>query len=149
MSKYDRQGVRTARDLERKYDLGGGVQAAQKYAAAAAQSAAAAQAAAERLNEGYSQAELVSRLNGNSSAFTIEGGVPYIDAAYIKGLTLNDAALAQATYTAMETNTLTIVPTKETIASWYNAGLWNQSHVYACADKILTDADIAEILGEG
>lgn len=153
MKKQDKQGVRTAKDLERKYNLGGGEQAAQRYAASAAQSAAAAQAYAEQLSNGLSQSQLVASLNGASSAFTIVGGVPYLNAAYITGLA-QDVPLAQVAYTAMVAGALlpsTIAKmTKSQIAAWYNAGLWNEVCVEMTANNgILTPDEVNEILGRG
>ncbi len=85
MSKQDRQGVRTAAALERKYNVKKGFEKAETAEALASE----AKEASKKLDEELKQQEIFNRLtnNGKSQGFFIgQDGNFYINASYIVAL---------------------------------------------------------------
>ena len=132
MSKQDRQGVRSAADLERKYKFGdisrskADSRTAQRSATVAQNSASEAIAAA---NKAATAAEEASKA-----------------VADVK--TAIDRVEAQAVYTAMMTDTLIDTAIKAKITAWHSKALWTDAMVNKAVDKgILSSAEAAEIIG--
>lgn len=172
MSKQDRQGARSASDLERKYDLGTTFGGVQDLVNLATREAANAKAAVSDLNSRLDQDELIKRIteDGESPVLYFVGDKVYVAASYIKGVLASedgksividldnntaslacvDALEAQSVYTAMMTDTLAEWQTekiKANIEKWYDVALWTADMVNASVDKgVLTSAEATEIL---
>jgi hypothetical protein len=165
MKKQDRQGARTVTDLERRYNLGD--------IPDAVENARIAQRSAE---EARSAANEASKVAGTllSLVHTDDEGVPCLSGSDIKGgviaskdgtsivldldngtasLPLMDgrieAVSAQASYTAMMTDTLIDgTLTKNKISRWYALTLWTALMIEnAVVKDVLTADEAAEILG--
>ena len=172
MSKQDRQGARTAAELEQKYNLGMNFGDVQQLVKQAQREAADAKAAVSDLNARLDQKEIVERIteDGKYPVLFIVGDNVYADATYIKRGALKsvdesividldnntvsmpymDAIEAQTVYTAMMTDTLApwqMNGIKANIEKWYDAALWTADMVNASVDKgILTSAEASGIL---
>jgi hypothetical protein len=173
MAKQDRQGVRTAAEVERKYNLAQTFGGVSEMVAQAKAAGAAAEAAVANLDKRLDQAGVLSRLTDSGAAkgiYLIDGQL-YFHASYIgqgiikskdgAKIILNldtgavvlsdvDAALdrveAQSVYTAIMTDTLAAWQTdgiKARIEAWYDAALWTADMVNNAVIKGILTSDEA------
>ena len=156
MSKQDRQGVRTAADLERRYKYSESLKEAKRAAAASQQAAHDARQAVSSLDLTLDQVEIINRLTRNGAAKGIyndaEGEI-YINANYVTvggPITLYGYVDSKIAYVAMVTGALLDGQvTKEKVAAWYGVALWSAAMVNEAVNKgILTTTEAEEILGK-